>query len=39
MKMCGFVNFLLKLNIYVFSSSFKEFRYSKNDISSFSFKD
>jgi hypothetical protein len=34
-KMCGFVNLLLKLNIYVLSSRFKEFKYSKNDISSF----
>jgi hypothetical protein len=28
----------LKLNIYVFSSRFKNFRIKKNDISSFSFK-
>jgi hypothetical protein len=32
---CGFVNLLLKLNIYVFSSRFKEFRNLENDISSF----
>jgi len=36
-KMCGFVDLLFKLNIYVFSSKFKEFRYPKNDISSFLF--
>jgi len=36
--MCGFVNVLLKLNIYVLSSKFSNFRYLKNDISSFSFK-
>jgi len=34
-KMCGFVNLLLKYNIYVISSRFKEFKYSKNDILSF----
>jgi hypothetical protein len=34
-KMCGFVNSLLKFNIYVLSSRFKEFRYLENDISSF----
>ncbi len=41
-KMCDFVKFLLKFNIYVLSSRFKEFRYLENDISSFkkkSFKD
>jgi hypothetical protein len=37
-KMCGFVNLLFKLNIYVLSSRFKEFRCSENDISSFYFK-
>ncbi len=37
-KMYDFVNLLLKLNIYVLPSRFKEFKYSKNDISSFSFK-
>jgi hypothetical protein len=36
-KMYYFVNLLLQLNIYVISSRFKEFRYSKNDISSFFF--
>jgi len=36
-KMCDFVNLLLKFNIYVFSSRFKEFRYSINDISSFNY--
>jgi hypothetical protein len=35
--MCGFVNWLFKLNIYVLSSRFKEFRYSENDLSSFIF--
>jgi hypothetical protein len=34
-KMCGFVNLLLKYNIYVISSRFKEFKYSKNDTLSF----
>jgi hypothetical protein len=34
-KMCGFVNFILKLIIYVFSSRFKEIQNSKYDISSF----
>jgi len=38
LKKCNFVNLLHKLNIYVFSSRFKEFKNSKNDISSFSFK-
>jgi hypothetical protein len=37
--MCGFVNLLLKFNIYVFSSKFKEFKYPKNDISSNCFKE
>jgi hypothetical protein len=36
--MCGFVNVLFKLNIYVLSSRFKEFKYLENDISSFYFK-
>ncbi len=36
-KMCDFVNLLLKLNIYVFASRFKEFKYLRNDISSFYF--
>jgi hypothetical protein len=38
LKKCSLVNLLHKLNIYVFSSRFKEFKNSKNDISSFSFK-
>jgi hypothetical protein len=37
-KMCGFVNLLLKFNIYVLSSTFKECRYLENGIPSFSFK-
>jgi hypothetical protein len=37
-KMCGFVNLFLKPNIYVLSSRFENFRYSENDIPSFSFK-
>jgi len=37
-KMCSFVHLLFKLNIYVLSSRFKEFKSSKNDISSFYFK-
>jgi hypothetical protein len=36
-KQCGFVNFLVKFNIYVLSSRFKEFKYLENDISSFFF--
>ncbi len=28
-KMCSFVNLLLKLNLYVLSSRFKEFKYQK----------
>jgi hypothetical protein len=35
--MCNLVNLLLKLNIYVFSSKFKEFKNSENDISWFLF--
>ncbi len=41
-KMCSFVNLIFKLNVYVLSSKFYKFKYSKNDISSFkkeSFKD
>ncbi len=37
-KLCGFVNLFLIINIYVFSSRFKEIKFFKNDISSFSFK-
>jgi hypothetical protein len=33
--MYGFINLFLKINIYVLSSRFKEFRYLENDISSF----
>ncbi len=38
LKKCNSINLLFKLNIYVFSSRFKEFKFFKNDISSFSFK-
>ncbi len=34
-KKCGFVNLLLKVNTYVFSSRFKEFKNLENDIFSF----
>jgi hypothetical protein len=34
-KMCGFINLLLKLNIYVFSLRYKEFKHLENDIPSF----
>jgi len=37
-KMCGFISLLFKFNMYVLSLRFKEFRYSKNDMSSFSLK-
>jgi hypothetical protein len=33
-KMCNFLNLFFKLNTYIISSRFQEFRYSKNDISS-----
>ncbi len=38
LKKCAFVNLLFKLNIYAFSSRFKEFKNSENDIFLFSFK-
>ncbi len=37
-KMCGFINLLLKFNMYVFSSRCKSFKILKNVLFSFGFK-